>query len=110
MHEGEKLIGTATWQSATASDDGVAQILDFNIATSLCRQGNGKRLMAALIGQSAAYHRQRSIAPRRLWILLRQKRHVIARAFFTSQGFTHISTVKELLWEEDGLVYIRTFD
>ena len=110
MHEGEIPVGTAIWQSATASDDGVIQILDFNIAAPLCRQGNGGRLMAALVTQTLAYHRSRKIPARRLWIILRQKRHVIARAFFASQGFTHIATVKDLLRDEDGLIYIRTFD
>lgn len=110
MNEGQASIGTAIWQSASASDDGVAQILDFNITAALCRQGNGKRLLAGLVAQMLAYHRSRDIPARRLWILLRQKRHVIARAFFASQGFTHIATVKEVLRDEDGLIYVRTFD
>ena len=110
MNEGQAPIGTAIWQSDTASDDGVAQILDFNITPAVFRQGNGKRLLASLVTQMLAYHRSRNLPARRLWILLRQKRHVIARAFFASQGFTHIATVKEVLRDEDGLIYVRTFD
>jgi hypothetical protein len=36
---------------------------------------------------------------------------VIARAFFLSQGFTHIVTTKDLLLPTDDLlIYVRTFD
>jgi GNAT superfamily N-acetyltransferase len=110
MTEGDQAVGTAVWHAATDANDGVVQILDFNIAEPHRRQGYGKRLMAAVATETLAYHRGRKVAPRRLWVLLRQKRHVIARAFFASQGFTHIATVKDLLTGEDGLVYIRTFD
>jgi GNAT superfamily N-acetyltransferase len=110
MTEGDQIVGTAIWHAATDTHDGVVQILDFSIVKPHCRQGYGKRLMAAVVTETLAYHRARKVAPRRLWVLLRQKRHIIARAFFASQGFTHIGTVKDLLTGEDGLIYIRTFD
>ena len=110
MNVGERRTGTALWHAATDSTDGVVQILDFQIAEPHRRQGNGKRLMAALVQETLAYHRARNIPARRLWVALRQKRHVIARAFFASQGFSHVATVKELLTDEDALIYIRTFD
>ena len=110
MTEGVKLIGTALWHAAVDSKDGIVQILEFNIVPNFRRHGNGKRLMAALVSQVLAYHLARKMPPRRLWAALRQKSQVIARAFFTSQGFTHIATVKDLMANEEALAYIRTFD
>jgi GNAT superfamily N-acetyltransferase len=110
MTEGDQFMGTAIWHAPLDSDDGVVQLLELNVAESLRRQGLGKRLLAAVVNQTLAYHQLRQITPRRLWVALRQKRHIIPRAFFASQGFTHISTIKHLLQNEDALVYIRTFD
>ena len=110
MLEGEKLVGWAAWHSPLDSEDGVIQILEFGVVEGCRRRGNGKQLMGALVRETLAYQQSRKVPPRRLWVLLRQKRHIIARAFFASQGFTHIATVKDLLTDEDGLAYIRTFD
>ena len=110
MNEGGQPIGTAVWHAAVDSKDGIVQILEFNIAPQLRRHGSGKRLMAALVGQVLAYHRARKMPLRRLWAALRHKSQIIARAFFASEGFTHIATVKDLLANEEALIYIRTFD
>ena len=110
MLEGEQVMGMAIWHAGVDSDDGVVQLLEMNVAESLRRHGRGKRLLAAVVNQTLAYHQLRKVTPRRLWVALRQKRHIIPRAFFASQGFTHISTIKDLLRDEDALVYIRTFD
>ena len=102
--------GMAVWHSPVEATDGVAQILDFTIPPTHRRRGHGKRLMVAVVGQFVAYHRLREIAPRRLWLTVRQKNQVVARAFLISQGFVHVATVTELLRDEDALVYVRTFD
>jgi len=41
---------------------------------------------------------------------VRQKEQVIARSFLMLHGFNHMASVKDLLEDEDGLVYVRTFD
>ena len=110
MSEGRTVIGSAAWHSPIDSKDGVIQILEFSIADAVRRQGNGKQLMGSLVREAIAYHQSRQVRLRRLWVALRQKKHIIARAFFASQGFTHIATVKDLLTDEDALIYIRTFD
>jgi GNAT superfamily N-acetyltransferase len=110
LTEGNETLGTALWQAAEDSEDGIAQILDFSIAAASRRQRNGKQLMQALVAQTRAYHESRKIITRRLWLILRQKRHIVARAFFASEGFVHTGTIKELLRGEDALVYVRTFN
>jgi hypothetical protein len=35
---------------------------------------------------------------------------VIARAFLTAQSFHHTSTLKDVLRDEDLLIYVRAFD
>jgi GNAT superfamily N-acetyltransferase len=111
LTENKTPIGSARWHSALNSTDGVAQILDFQIEPTHQRHGHGKRLLAALIEQVVAYHQLRQIPLRRIWLGLNHRKHVNARAFLMSQGFTHTATVKELLRSDDDmLIYIRTFD
>jgi ribosomal protein S18 acetylase RimI-like enzyme len=110
LSQNNRAVATARWHVAPDAPDGVVQLLDFTVVPVRRRQGLGKQLLAALVEQCHAYHRARQVPLRRVWISLRQKQHVIARAFFMSQGFTHIATIKDLLKDEDALIYIRTFD
>jgi GNAT superfamily N-acetyltransferase len=111
LTEDGRPMGSARWHSPTGSSDGVVQILDFHIDLKFQRQGYGKRLLTAVIEQCIAYHKLRQIPLRRIWLGLNHRRHVIARAFFLSQGFTHIVTAKELLLPTDDLlIYVRTFN
>lgn len=103
-------IGAARWHAPPGDSDGVVQILEFRVDPSRGRRGNGKRLLAAVIEQCVAYHKLRKRPFRRLWLTLHHKQHVIARAFFLSQGFTHTATIKEIAADGDLLVYVRTFD
>lgn len=110
MAEAGRSIGLTRWHSPADSGDGVVQILDFVIEPPHRRQGYGKRLLAATVQQWIAYQRARQLPLRSAWLVLGHKRHVIARAFFMSQGFTHVATIRDVLREEDGLVYVRTFN
>lgn len=109
LDEGEP-IGTARWSASPDDPDGVVQILDFRVALAHGRRGHGKRLLAAVIEQCLAYHKLSKRRFRRLWLPLHHKRHLIARAFFLSQGFTHTATIKDIAADGDLLVYVRTFD
>lgn len=108
--EDGKAVGVGRWHSAPDETEGVAQIIEFYVPPAHQRQGHGKRLLAALIDQCQLYHRQRKTPFRRLWLPLHHKRHVLARAFFLSQGFNHTATIKEIARDEDLLVYVRTFE
>ena len=110
LHVDGKAVGTARWHALQGGGDGVVQIVDFHVLPPCQRRGHGRRLMGALVEQVRTYHAMRGVSPRRLWVGLRHKTHVIARAFFASQGFTHVATVKDLLVDEDLLVYIRAFN
>jgi ribosomal protein S18 acetylase RimI-like enzyme len=110
MSEAEHALGAARWHVAADPSEGIVQVLDFAIEPPYRRRGHGKRLLAALVEQWGAYHRAREIPLRSAWLTLGHKRHVIARAFFMSQGFTHVATIKDLLRDEDALVYVRTFN
>ena len=105
-----RVIGKAVWHADVATTDGVIQILEFSIDPTVRRQGFGKLLMGEVVRQSLAYQSLRKIALRRLWISLRQKTQIQARAFVSSVGFIHLGTVKELLTGEDAMIYVRTFD
>ena len=110
MSEQGKQVGAATWHAAHDTSDGVVQIVEFQITPEIRRRGHGKRLLAAMLEQWRVYHTTRKTPLRSAWVMLRHKRHVIARAFFLSEGFNHIGTIKDVLDGEDALVYVRTFN
>ena len=109
-HDENISIGAAIWHADALTFDGVIQILEFQIDPTSRRQGFGKLLMGELVRQATAYQSLRKIPLRRLWISLRQKKQIQARAFVSSVGFIHLGTVKELLTDEDAMIYVRTFD
>jgi len=107
---GRDTLGTAIWHCPPDDTDGIVQLIDFRVIRSQGRRGHGKRLLTAVIEQCLQYHRLRERPLRRIWMPLHHKRHVIARAFFLSQGFTHTVTLKDLAIDQELLVYVRTFD
>ena len=109
VEEGEA-IAVARWYAPPDEGDGVVQLIDFRVEPAHGRRGHGRRLLAAVVEQCLIYHRLRRQTFRRMWMPLHQKRQVIARAFFLSQGFTHVSTLKEIAGDGDLLIYVRTFD
>src|SRR2546422_456048 len=96
MTEAGRPAGVARWHAAAddSGDDGVVQLVDFSVAPEFRRRGYGRQLLAAVVDQARAYHRARGTTLRRMWVVLRHRRHVVARAFFLSQGFTHVATLK----------------
>lgn len=110
LMEGRQTIGSARWHAAADDDDGIVQILEFQIEPAHGRQGHGRRLMAALVEQCHAYHRLHGTPLRRIWMTLHHERHILARAFFLSQGFTHTTSIRDVARFEELLVYVRSFD
>lgn len=102
-------IGSAVW-SIPDIDAGVLQILTMEIAPAHARRGHGKRLLAEVLRQGQALCKSRKRKLRKAWMLVRQKGQVVGRSFLTGQSFHHVSTVSNLLKDEDGLIYIRAFD
>ncbi len=105
-----RVIGTARWYVRPAAADGVAQLLEFAIAPTRARQGHGRQLMQAVYDQANGYFRARKLKLRRIWIAVEQKTQIVGRAFLTGLGFHHVSTVQNLLKDQDALVYTRSFD
>jgi len=108
--DGEELVGYARWQCTGELSNGVAQLLELTVAEGRRRQGHGRRLMDAMVGQMQEYFRGRKVTLRRLWVGIEQKRQVIGRSFLMQFGFNHVGTVQELLKGEDLLIYMRTFN
>jgi ribosomal protein S18 acetylase RimI-like enzyme len=60
--------------------------------------------------QCVSHLRSRKVRARRLWVAVEQRNQVIARAFLTHMGFHHTSTIRDLLSDQDVLVYVYSFD
>lgn len=104
-----KLAGTARWH-APESADGIVQVCDIRIAPEFQRQGHGSLLLRRLYAEATAVFIAAGVKPRRVWILIEQKRHVIARAFLSRNGFQHVSTMRDAFKKQDGMIYQRSFD
>jgi ribosomal protein S18 acetylase RimI-like enzyme len=103
-------LATAHWHAPANLSEGVAQLLDLAVSPTHRRQGHAGRLIREVIVQASAYYRSRRVKLRRLWLAVEQKHQVIARAFLTSHGFHHIATVKDVLKDEDLMIYSKSFD
>lgn len=108
--EGEQVIGQARWISTDQPAQGVVQILELTIKEALRRHGHAKRLMEALTNQARDHFKLRRAALKRIWLTIDQKRQVNARSFLMKFGFHHVGTIKELLKDEDVLIYMRTMN
>ena len=108
--DGDTLIGQARWHTTCDPSEGVAEILYLTVAPPYRRKGNGRRLMEAVTSQASEYFKCRKSRLRRLWVPVNQKSQVLARSFLMQFGFNHVGTIKELLRDEDLLMYMRTFD
>lgn len=103
-------IATAHWHAPANLSEGVAQLLDLTVSPAHRRQGHAGRLIREVTSQASAYYRSRKSKLRRLWLAVEQKHQVIARALLTSHGFHHIATVKDVLKDEDLMIYSKSFD
>jgi GNAT superfamily N-acetyltransferase len=104
-----RTIASARWHCRDTRD-GIVQILELSVAADLRRQGLGRLLAKTAIDQARQFHADRNRPLRRAWLLARQKSDVIARAFLTSIGFHHVSSLSDFLAGEEGLIYTRSFD
>jgi len=104
-----KTIAHARWH-APASDDGVFQILDLFVDPLYQRQGHGSRLLRSVYDHATETFRKLGIRPRRVWVSIEQKRHVIARAFFSKHGYQHVATIAKQYVNQDAMIYERSFD
>ena len=104
-----RVAGVVHWFSPR-TDDGVFQVLDLIVDEPRRRQGFGTLLLKKAYAEAAELFAATGVSPRRVWVCLEQKRHVVARAFLTKHGYQHTSTLAALYRDQDGMVYQRTFD
>jgi ribosomal protein S18 acetylase RimI-like enzyme len=109
LREGGTIVATAHWH-VPIGKEGVVQLLDLTVVPEHRRKGHGSTLLMALQEQAVQYGRISGIPTRRIWVSVEQKTQINARAFLTRHGFHHVATIKELLAEQDALVYLRSFD
>jgi ribosomal protein S18 acetylase RimI-like enzyme len=109
MREDGKTVAAAHWH-APAGKEGVVQLLDLTVIPEHRRKGHGSTLLIALRDQAIAYGKARGILTRRIWVSVEQKTQVNARAFLTRHGFHHVATIKEMLANQDALVYLLSLD
>lgn len=102
-------VGTARWH-APEGTDGIIQITDLAIHPDHQRHGHGSTLLKKCYAEAYELFAAHGIKPRRVWMILEQKRQVIARAFLSKHGYQHVSTMTALYKGQDGMLYQRSFD
>ena len=101
------LIGRATWV-VTEPGEGLVQLLSITIDPAHQRRGYGRRLLHGLY--DAARGQLEGVPLRRVWVCAGNKAHVIARAFFTGEGYHHVGSNSGVWRDQDLLVYVKSFD
>jgi ribosomal protein S18 acetylase RimI-like enzyme len=109
LREAGAVVATAHWH-APASSEGAIQILDLTVVPEHRRKGHGSTLILALRAQAIQLGKLTGVPTRRIWISVEQQTQVKARAFLTRHGYHHVATIKELLREQDALVYLLAMD
>jgi len=110
LHDvGGEPIGRLHW-FAPDSNDGVVQIIHVAVDPLHQRRGHGSSLIREAYAQAAKLFVSQGIKPRRVWVTVEQKRHVIGRAFFARHGFHHVSTIKNIYRDQDSVIYQRSLD
>ena len=104
-----EVVGVARWH-APEGVDGILQIADLHIEGAHQRQGHGSALLNKVYAEAKALFATLNVKPRRAWLIIEQKRHVIARAFLSRHGFQHVATMTALYRGQDGMIYQRSFD
>ena len=99
-------VGRLTFH--TVGDDGAAQLLHVEVDPRFRRSGLGTLLLKRAF--TAAADELHGEPLRRFWCMARHERDVVLRAWLGQRGFHHVATVPDLAGDEDGLVYVRTFD
>ena len=110
LANGPTVIGMTRWHTSASVAEGVVQLLDLYVQAPHQRKGHGGRLFKEVVAQATAYFKLHRGKLRRVWVAVEHKQHINARAFFTSQGFHHIGTMKELYRDQEQLLYTRAFD
>lgn len=104
-----EIVGVARWH-AQDGNDGIIQVAELNIVPGHQRQGHGSALLNKIYVEAKALFATLNIPPRRVWMIVEQKRHVTARAFLSRHGFQHVSTMTALYRGQDGMLYQKSFD
>jgi GNAT superfamily N-acetyltransferase len=107
---GRTVLARACWYLDGDANEGVVQILDLSVADGRGRQGLGTALVGQVLDQAQRALALRGGRLRRVWAAVPQKSRLIGRAFLTARGFHHVTTVSDMLRDEDLLVYQRSMD
>ena len=107
-----QVVGVLRWHAPgdESNTQGVVQILLLEIAEPFRRRAFGRDLLNAAVAQAKQWHVSKAAKLRRFWIAVEQKHQVVARAFLTSRGFHHTTTVQGVTRRQDLLVYVKAFD
>lgn len=106
----DKTIGLARWHVRSGEGDGVAQLVDMTVAPERMRQGVGDELFKSVLSQASQYYKRRKSRLRRIWVMVDQTTQMNARAFLNDHGFHHVASVKNLLSDQDALIYSLAVD
>ncbi|MFT3786471.1 MAG: hypothetical protein QM770_09935 [Tepidisphaeraceae bacterium] len=109
MRDGTKVIARTTF-SNTLDADGHVIILHMEVHGSHRRRGHGLVLFRELQRIASADLLAAGHRLRRVTCEVRQKTHVVARAFLTRLGFHHVTTVRNVYLNQDLLIYLLGCD
>jgi GNAT superfamily N-acetyltransferase len=107
LSDDDRPLGRARYL-VTDAGEGLIQLLSIDVEPDVQRRGYGRRL---LHGVYEAARAQLGTTPlRRVWVSAGNKVHVVARAFFTGEGYHHVGSNGGIYRDQDLLIYVKSFD
>ena len=110
LTDGGKTIGQLRWHAPSERASGVIQILEIEVDPGHRRKKHGTTMLLAAVEQARRLFERRKGKLRRAWLSVEQKSQVVARGMLTHLGYHHVSTMSNLLHDQDALVYVKAFD
>jgi ribosomal protein S18 acetylase RimI-like enzyme len=108
LKSGDTVLGQAHW--FTTGTDGHVQLLQLEIDPAHRRQKLGTKLYHQVVEQARAFFAQHKQPLRRITVHIEQKSQVQGRAWLTTLGFHHVGTTRNVLLDQDLLIYLLGLD
>lgn len=104
--EGERLVGTLSWDTRGGYDDGVIELVSIGVINTFKRRGIATKLIESLIDKASEFYTSRGYRLRVI-LLFMERKNEVARKFYKKLGFSEVSKVPGLYPQDDGVIWIR---
>ncbi len=100
---GDKILGTVSWNRRGGTDDGVIELIALGVKTSHQRKGIAKKLILTLIDEAKIFFSKEGYKLRIIYLFM-EKSNIIAQNFYKYMDFHKVSEIKAFLPHDDAIM------